>query len=331
MTGMYRKLIFIAFIFISCIDFDIDAPYDDINGIYLENVKSYGVVGKKLVVENERGYVRGRGSTDHHITCYDFSDVYDIDTLSIYQSVYTKPDFAVSDGYAYIVSKNFGLEIVDFNRTTPELVGFLPISANMYSITLSNATAYIAGTTTLYTIDINDVENPVPITEYVFNDSIISLEIVSDTLYILQRDGNLQIIDIAIPTSPQLITEHSLSDTFNLPYYFVKQGEYLYVAKGYDIETYEIQGNSDVKYLNTLSFSHSIDFLQTFDHFGIVLYNGFLFDRLYLLNLTHPSRPCIGEYVELEDLHPVHAVMDDQYIFLLLSLTLRIIEIRDIQ
>lgn len=326
---MYKKLIFIAFIFISCIDFDIDAPYDDINDVYLEEIISYYFPGKKIAVENERGYILGRGANSRDIVCYDFADVNSIDTVSVYQSFYTKPDFAVADGYAYIVSQNFGLEIVDFNQTTPQRAGFLYISGRISSIILTGADAFIAGDTKLYTIDVSDVGNPVQITEYAFNDSIINVDVVSDTLYILIHGGILQIIDIAAPTSPQLIAQHNLSDSLDQAYYFVKHNEYLYVARGYGIDTYEIQENGNLEYLNTLSFSHGITFLEIFGHFGICLYDGYVLDRLYLLNLSYPSRPCIGEYFDTV-YSPSYAVINNQYIYLLAYL-LDIIEIKEIE
>ena len=325
---MYKKLVAIAFVFIACIDFDIDAPYDDINGVILEHIRSYDFPGKKIVIDNEKGYIVRRDDTD--IVCYDLTDVYNIDTFSVYRSVYTKPDFTIANGYAYIVSQNFGLEIVNFNQTTPQLTGFLPISGDVYSIILSDDRAFVAAETKLYSIDVSDVTNPVHITEYTFNDSIINAQIVSDTLYILLDGGILQIIDIAAPTDPQLIAQHNLSDSLDQAYDFVKYNTYLYVTKGYGIDAYALQENGNVEYLNTLSFSHGITFLQTFENFGICLYDGYSFNRLYILNLTYPSRPCIGEYLDLEG-RPSCAVINNQYIYLLLSPSLNIYEIEEIE
>ncbi|KPK71374.1 hypothetical protein AMJ87_07370, partial [candidate division WOR_3 bacterium SM23_60] len=176
---MYKKLIVIAFVFIACIDFDIDAPYDDINGIYLENVRSYDFLGYKIVVENERGYILDFNETD--IVCYDFADVSSIDTVSVYHSNIIKRDFAIADGYAYIVIQGSGLEIVDFNQTSPQLASFLPIPAAIHSVILSDSRAFVTGNTNLYSIDVSDVGNPVQITEYTFNTSIIKADVVLDT------------------------------------------------------------------------------------------------------------------------------------------------------
>lgn len=325
---MYKKLILIAFIFIACIDFDIDAPYDDINGIYLEHARSYDFGGRRIAVENERGYIRGSGNNADCIVLYDFADVYRIDTINVYQSDHPKSDFTIADGYAYVVSDFFGLEIVDFNQTSPQLVGFLPISGVTNSIILSNDHAFVSGNTRLVDIDVSDIANPIHIAEYVFNDSIINADVVSDTLYILMQGGILQIIDIATPTSPQLIAEHNLSDSLSDADYFVKYNRYLYVTRGFDIDAYEIMDNGDLESRSTLSFSHGIHFLRMYGDFGLALYDGFLFNRLYLLNLTYPSRPCIGEFYELLE-NPDYATLDGQYIYILSPL-LAVFEIKEI-
>lgn len=321
---MYKKLLVIAFVFIACIDFDIDAPYDDINGIYLEHIKDYWAPGKKIIVENEKGYILNVDC----VACYDFTDLDRIDTINVYQSFPTKVDFDIADGYAYILNPYY-LEIVDFNQTTPQLAGYLPIPGILHSIILSDNYAFVTGNTRIFAIDVSDVENPIQITEYEFNDSIINAEIVPDTLYILLQSGILQIIDIAVPTSPQLIAEHDISDSLVQAYYFVKYSQYLYVTRGYGINTYEIQEDGDLEYLNTLSFSHSITFLETFGSYGICLYDGVGWNRLYLLNLTYPSRPCIGEYLDVIG-NPRYAVIDNEYIFLL-AYGLDIIEIKEIE
>jgi hypothetical protein len=321
---MYRKLIVIAFVFIACIDFDIDAPYDDINGIYLENIISYDFTGWKIAVENQKGYILDLGETD--IVCYNFADVSSIDTISLYQSVYLKPDFVIANGYGYIVSQNFGLEIVDFHQTTPQHVGSLPISADLHSIILSDNHAFITGNTKLFAIDVSDVGNPTHITEYAFNSLIMKADVASDTLYILLHGGVLQIIDIATPTSPQLIAEHNLSDTVSEAEYFVKNHEHLYVSKGYDIETYEIHEDGALEYQNTLSFSHKVDFLNIYGEYGLCFHR--VLGVLYLLNLSYPSRPCISEYKEPGGTM-LNGVIENPYIYFLHP-NLSILEIKEI-
>ncbi len=318
---MHRRLILIAFIFIACIDFDIDAPYDDINGIYLEHITEYRYPGSKIAVENEKGYVLHTPA----IVCYDLADVYHIDSVSVYQSVYQKPDFAVVDGYAYVVSDGFGLEIVDFNQTNPQLAGFLPISGSIYSIALSDASAFITSDWNLYVIDVSSIASPAQIAEYTFDHYLLNAQVDSDTLYVLFVGGDLQIIDITEPTNPQLIIEYNLSDTLNSAYYFVKQDDYLYVNIGSDIETYEIQADGHLEYQNTLSFSHSVMFLKTYEGFGLCLRG----DAVYLLNLEYPSRPCIGEALELP-YYTAHGVINGQYIYLVGN-RLLVVEIKDIE
>lgn len=321
---MYKKLLTIAFVFTACIDFDIDAPYDDINGIYLEYVRSYDFSGWKIAAENEKGYILD----DTYIVCYDLTDAYRIDTLSVYQSVYPKSDFAIADGYAYIASPYY-LEIVDFNQTTPHLAGSLSISGILYSIILSDANAFITGSTKIYNIDITNTASPEYVAEYTFDDSVIKAEVDTDTLYVLLVGGDLQIIDIATPTSPQLIAQHNLSDSLSNADHFVKHNGYLYATRGFDIDAYEIQINGALEYQNTLSFSHGIQFLRTYGDFGLALYDGFLFNRLYLLNLTYPSRPCIGEFYELLE-NPDYATAYGQYIYIL-SPSLDILEMKVIE
>ena len=322
---MYKKLVAIAFVFIACIDFDIDAPYDDINGIYLEEFGSYDFFGYKVVVENQKGYILDMGETD--IVCYDFADVNSIETVSVYHSNFVKRDFAIADGYAYIVIQGSALEIVDFNQTTPQLAGFLPISADLHSIILSNNHAFVAGNTKLFTIDVSDVANPVHIAEYAFNALIIKTDVVSDTLYILLDGGILQIINIAAPTNPQLIAQHNLSDSLDDADYFVKHNDYLYVSKGYEIETYEIQEDGALEYQNTLSFLRKVDFLTIYDEYGLCFHR--TFGLLYLLNLSYPSRPCIGESSEPGG-QLLYGVIENQYIYFLHP-NLSILEIKEIE
>jgi len=322
---MYKKLIVIAFVFVACIDFDIDAPYDDINGIYLEDIRSYDFRGYKIVVEHEKGYILDVNETD--IVCYDFADVSSIETVSVYHSNIIKRDFAIADGYAYIVIQGSGLEIVDFNQTSPQLASSLPIPGAIHSIILSDSRAFIAGNTNLYSIDVSDVGNPIQITEYAFDTLIIKADVVSDTLYVLLSGGILQIIDVTSPISPQLIAEHNLSDTTDNVSYFVKHHEYLYVTKGYDIETYEIQEDGALEYQSSLPFLRTINFLSIHDKYGLCFHR--TFGLLYLLNLSYPSRPCIGESSEPGGIM-LYGVIDNQYIYFLHP-NLSILEIKEIE
>ena len=150
-------------------------------------------------------------------------------------------------------------------------------------------------------------------------------EVESDYLYILFSEGTFQIIDISNPANPNLVSKHNLSDSLGNADYFTTHYDYLYVTKGFGIDTYEIQGDGDLAYQNTLSFSHPITFLETYERFGLCLW----VEAVYLLNLEYPSRPCIGEVLELPA-YTIHGVINDQYIYLS-GHRLLVAEIKDIE
>ena len=120
---MNRWFAICILLFASCVDFEFEAPYEDLNGIYLEHILGRDdIYGRKLLCEEHKTYI----CSYDHLTSYSFAQVDSIHELSTYTSTHYIGDFDIADGFAYIISRS-GLEIVDFRGTEPYLTSSLEI------------------------------------------------------------------------------------------------------------------------------------------------------------------------------------------------------------
>ncbi len=317
-------------LFTSCVEFEFEAPYEDLNGIYLEHILSRDdIYGMKLLSDNHTSYI----CWDDHLTSYSFAQVDSIYELSTYTSVDYIRDFDIADGFAYIVSC-FGLEIVDFQETEPHLSGSLELPGVSYfgtNIRTDNDKAYVTQDDNFYIVDMSDKAHPRKIGEFDFGNlfyPIIWFEVDPHFAYILLYNSAFCILDISDPTNINIVSQVSVMDTVSgSASMFALKDDYLYFLKNSYIETYQLLENHELEYLSSTGFaSYSMLFIHVGEKYGIACSGG---SWVYLLNLEYPSKPCIAEIYDL-DRPQEYGLFKDNYIYLLVP-WLEILEIREIQ
>ncbi len=319
---MNKCLIFIVLIFISCIELEFEAPYEDLNGIYLEWIKSYNYRGRKLLCEGQKGYMLNL--QEDGLICYSFANVDSIFELNSYMPSYWIADFEIHNDYAYITMPDFGLEIVNFQETAPYLSGNLWITGATF-IGLHNNYTYVAGNNNLTIVDVHDKNNPEKVTEYMFDDFIRWLEVDSLFAYILLSSNDFYVLDVSDPTNPDLISQISLLDTLVPATAFTVNKNFVHVLKDYRIEIYQMTETNDIEYISELTFPNTIRFIYADGDYGLAC-SGDL--SVYLLNLEYPSRPCVSEIFDLGH-YQNYGIIRDNYIYILTPY-LKILEIKEI-
>jgi len=320
---MNKWLIIILLMTSSCIDFEFEAPYEDLNGIYIAHVMRYSdVSGYKLLFEGSKGYILKESG----LSCYSFVSVDSIFEICSYD--HGGHDFAISDSHAYITDPNLNLLLViNFQGSQPYLVSSLHIDGGAGFIRLHSHFAYITGVNTLSIIDINDKQAPVKVEEYVFADHVRWLEVDSNHAYILLGNSDFWILDISDPTDINVVSQVSVIDTLGgSANMFALRGDYLYFLKNRYIETYQQSENGDLEYLSRFGFASYMEFMHIGDNYGLAC-DGISW--VYLLNLEYPSRPCITEIYELAWFQH-YGIIRDNYIYLLVPY-LEILEIKEVQ
>ncbi len=328
---MNKLLVLIPLIFVSCIEFEFESPYEDLNGIYLDWIRSYDYQGRKLTAENQKLYLMW--SLFNTITNYDISNVYSISVVSSYTSQYELADFEIQSDYAYIVSWDYGLEIVNFQGTEPHLLSSLEITNGADKVRFYENHAYVASSDNFYVIDVSDKTNPKKVGEYSFgSDSyVIYMEVESNFAHILiGPDSDFYVLDIADPTDPNAISQVSLQNTLGPVTMFSSRGSYLYFLRDRIIETHEVSEVGNLEYISKTHFSALLSFIITYEgnNYGLAFLEDYL--AVYLLNLENPARPCISEAFYDFDYVPDYGIIEDPYIFLLTPY-LTILEIKEIE
>ena len=144
-------------------------------------------------------------------------------------------DVAVQGDYAYTATGWYGMHIVDIsNPYSPSVVGnYYPSSPHGIAIADDYAYLAISGYAELHVIDISNPSVPSQVGEYGWDDFFLDVA-VSDTLaYVAYSMGGLQILDIADPASPRIISSCPIGWWYSLG--LEVAGNYAYVTYcGYD-------------------------------------------------------------------------------------------------
>lgn len=322
---MNKWSIIYLLLFTSCVDFEFEAPYEDLNGIYLEHVLDRDdIYGRKLLCEEHRTYISSGGL----LTSYSFAQVDSIYELSTYASDYIY-DFDIADGIAYITSIS-GLEIVDFPETEPHLIGFYDMYGGHKRVRVNDDNAYVT-LDKFYIIDVSDKVHPGIIGEFDFGyayTDIIWFEVGSSLAYILFNNNNFCILDVSDPTNINMVSQVSVMDRFTgSANMFAKKGDYLYFLKTLSIETYQLSENYELEYLSSTGLAgFPMQFIYVGEKYGLVCPG---ISWVYLLTLEYPSRPLVTEMYELDN-YQDFGIIRDNYIYLL-DPYLEILEIKEIQ
>lgn len=324
---MSKWLSVILLLFISCFEFE--SPYEDLNGIYLQLIKSYNYSGEKLLIEGQKGYLLRRHSFLSSLRMFDLAKpdlIYEISNYVSYQEI---ANFEVCDGYAYCVLPSYGIEIVNFNDSIPYLYSTLEITGSPNIIRLLNHYAFVAGDSNFYVIDIQNRTDPDKVFDYNFNRYIKCFEIDSNYAYVLLSNSDICILDIRNPASPELISEIVNGNILPMIELFTLKNNYLYVLRVYHedhLETYEISEEYNIERLSKLYFPGELSFIYAGDKYGLALH--MYSEAVYLLNLDYPSQPCISEIIYLETT-PDYGIINDNLIYVLTPY-MNVIEIKEI-
>ena len=318
------RLIYLALVLLvslSCLDFQFESEYEDINGISLEYLGHYTYGGQKLLFHGDTGYVIRNDS----LQIFDFANVDNIYLLDAYVPLrgHVITDFVLEDNYAF-VTLPIGLHIIDMNTTQPQLAGTLGIQYPNI-IEKRGDYLYIAAFNNLIITDASEITNPVQVGGFSFEQSITELEVDSNFAYVMTGQ-DIQILNIGNPEMPSLVNSLAFIDTLPYPRTFLKKGKYLYVSARYSVPdstfliTYDLSDNRTLTKVSQMQSPHLLRYMDSSTPYMLALSNS----AVFLLNHEFPSNPCIGEMASPGG---DYGIIRDQYIFALDLWYLNIFEI----
>lgn len=320
---MNKWLLILSLIFLTCLKFEFESPYEDLNGIYLQWIGSYGVEARKIVVVSKTGYF----SRPYYLPIYIESYVMSTDSvykLASYTSDKAIADFDIFENFAFLATPSFGLEVINFQCPEPFLYSDFEITGGADFIRLHHNYAYLAGDSNFYVIDISDKQNPKKIAEFKFEDGARWLEVDSNHAYVLLKNRDFCILNIENPANPNIILQ-SHYDTLPEITMFVINNNYIhFLTVMHEIRTYYFKEGTDLLYQSWLGFPENISFIYGEDKYGLAL----SYKTIYLLNLEYPARPCVTEMINLPE-SPDYGIIKGNYIYVLTPY-LNIIEIKEI-
>jgi len=321
-----RGLMYFALLLVtttSCLDFQFESEYEDINGIHLEFLEHYAYGGKKLLFRGDTGYISRYDS----LLVYDFTKADSIYLLDIHLSEYQIADFLLEDDCVFLIL-HVGLRIIDIITSPPQIVGSLVLQ-NPEIIKKSANYAYITAANNFMVIDVTEKANPILMSSYALNHSINHLEVDSNFAYVM-AGNTIQILDIETPSAPSLVYYLSFSDTLPYPLAFSKKENYLYVSARYStadsnvLITYDLSNDRTLHRVSQIACPPSLYFINCHGQYPIALSTPYLF----LLNLEYPYRACLGDAVSPGG---NYGVVNRNYIYTINQWSLNIFRIIEIE
>ena len=307
----------------SCLNFEFESEYEDINGIYLEEIAAYAVYGEKIIVENDLAYVI-HGDT---LLIYDVEEKDSVFLCNTYSASGYIRDFEISGGYAYLGVDGFGLEIINISDSSPYQVGsFFILYVRQVRVTGNHAYLvtgpYIRQRFDI--VDITNMSNPYLVDSISFGYVIDQIEVDSSFAYVLLQSNDFHVLDVRQPDSAFIVYSLPNSGTVGIASFAV-DGTFLHFSAYEDVcrlITYRFSNNalSQTSEIECPIWFHN---LMVEGDYGLAHYGG----SIYLLGLTDHARPYITEYFDPVQ-HAVSADFDGNYIY---TLPLHIIEIKQIE
>lgn len=299
--GIRRVVILIPLVtlaLISCLDFQFESEYEDINGIYVEFLYSYDYYGTKLLFNGNTGYMINADS----LLVFDFSRIDSVILLGHYTAAHSIYDFQIHDDYAILVTA-LSMEIVDLRDSLPNQLSILSAFSFASSIKVHNDNAYVVCTDDLHVVDIADKQQPVLISTFTLDDNIEQIEIDSNSAYVL-TDTAFTILDIRNPSALAIVASTSLPllSIFS-PSSFCKKDTFVYIAcfPGHPawLAACALTESFDLEVQNHIVVPDRIRKFHMSDAYTLAISP---FDT-YLLNLQYPSSPCISEEIGVGGIH----------------------------
>lgn len=299
----------------SCLDFEFESAYEDINGIYLERVMSYPFGGTKLDFNGDIGYIISGNS----MYGYEFADIDSVSLLNTYETSSTITDFQIVNGYAFLALPNERLEIVDLHGPSPTFVGSSETAVAYIAVAGDYVYGYLAKDLAIF--DISNITQPVHAGTFDFDVDINQLKADSNYLYVLLDNGVFHLMDLETPTGPFIV---STIDTFFFLSFAIKD-DYIYLARHGRVLTYQISENSGLVNVATLkSPANFLSLSVSGNH--CVGFSSSTF--VFLLDMEYPFLPFISEYIDIY-VQARQALIHGDYIYVLTrSHRLEIIEVK---
>jgi hypothetical protein len=313
-----NKWLYLLLILLSC-KFEFESPYEDVNGIYVQWVKTYSNYGgEKLVIEGEYGYLLDPST----LTKYNFANIDSIYVISKYCDSLWIADFEVSQNFAYLAVTLSGLSIVNFQGIDAILYGHVDIPGHSYIVKVQGNQAYVGSDSSLYIVDVSDKTDPQIISSCHFTHKIECIAVDSHYAYVLLKNYDFFIMDIQQPEEPEIIIQKTIDEAS----LFALNGMYLYFHIPYydQLHTYEITDAGSIEYITSFNLPSITRFLYVGETYGLA---SDFFD-VYLINFEYSARPCVSEV--LEGRSSYYGVVEGDYIYLL-RLYLEIFEIKEVQ
>lgn len=306
----FKLTIIIAVLATSCLDFQFESGYEDINGILVEHVYSYDYLGTKLLFNGSTGYMINAES----LLAYDFTNFDSVTFLGHYGATHAIDDFQIIDDCAILVTDH-SVEIVDLRDSLPNQLSFLPVYFfDSSTIRVHDDYAYISWRDELHIMDISDKQYPVMVSFFTFEEDIIQVEIDSDLAYVLVGDDFL-ILDIQNPNALAIVASTSLPSLgiFN-PEAFCKWNAIVYFSgfTSYNawLSACTLTTDRDLQVLDQIVVPDRIHQFHVSDAYTLAVS---WFDA-YLLNLQYPSSPCISELIGGGG---IHGIIQENYVYFL--------------
>jgi len=322
--AMIRKYFFPVLIFISCLKFEFESPYEDLNGIYLQWMGENHAYVRKMIFDEDKTYTLNTNRKT--ITCYSYIFPDSINTFSSYVSSHTIADFTVNKGFVYMATPSFGLEIINFHSQEPFLYSTLAINDSTALICLNNSCLCLLSSYRLDIVDISENHNPKKLSEYQFQNRTLWMEIDSIYAYVLTTDNTFHIIDIEDPANPILRLQYC-NDTMSALSMFTINKEFVYFLKqSGSIDIYETV-DATLVFQTSISAPDFITYMAICGNYGIAISS----DMVFLLNLKYPTRPSICEALKLPvNWYLDYGLVNDKTIYASNDIELHFIAIREI-
>lgn len=310
----------VSILLLSCLNFEFESEYEDINGIYLKQIAAYAVYGEKIIVNNDLAYII-HGDT---LLVYDVEEKDSVFLVNTYSASNSIIDFEVRGDYAYLAG-GFGLEIVNISDSSPNKVGSLYIP-DAWQVRVTDDHAYLVTGPYIQRFDIIDITNkssPYFVDSISFGNVIDQIEVDSAFAYILLESNDFHVLNVSQPDSVFSVCSLPSADTVGIASFAV-DGTYLHFSAYNDVNnliTYRLSNNA-MDQTSEIECPIWFGHLMVEGDYGL----GHLWGWIFLLGTTDHARPYITEHFYLSHV-AVSADFSGNYIYLL---PLRIIEIKHV-
>ena len=255
--------------------------------------KSCGIVKRASVYESVdyfKIYNNVAFTTNgNYLNILDIQDPLHIKLASYMINIPSIKDLVVKNSIAYVLGYYGKLHLIDIsNPYDSKIIKTINIASNDYyfqALAIKDNYIYAISSQNLYVIDISNDLNPSVIKTIALSQTLSSIVLKDDTLYILKdkfsNDNKIITFDITDPSNPTSQSTLDINDITLLKFY----GSYAYTNKGvYDFSKNPIEPVSDITY-------NSSDLLKKGD-------------TLYVLTQFSSGNPIINVYNIADINHP---------------------------